>query len=669
MKNYKLVILVVFILLFQLYIPTLLIAQYEDVDTDNDFAAVYEDDSTEGSIKYEDLTLSEQIQMGYYKDAIDKYVKQLDSSKDSMGEWDDVDREKPSYKSDASYALSKIMQIEKHSRPVESLIKALDEKPYTSTIYIRRYAALSLGYTEDERAIKPLIRAMNRTTIGEREITAEQIKEFTEQYGRPPKESDVDPILEKKSIPEDLYVRVYACFSLGLLRAKEAARDIASILEKEYESRILRRQAAISLGMILDDGVYGKLARTLEKLEQDKLIIRNVIWALGEYGKFGDKNEFVMSTLLSIAYKSKPEVLIDTYIALEKLLYTDKNDETDKMVDKSIEKLEKAISTEQYQKYLNTLKDADKSTITNEATSSIKKFIRELKKIKEAITTASTINNIKNFLNRIKTPDSFEFPAEIVLLKDYDRLIIRLENRLKEFEEIDISSSKRESIKSLLENASKALFLLKDDKNAIEQANIYLEAKIALEQYDKKIDEDKKNKNPNEPVAYLDNIKDLYMNALKSLDNFYYTYARREAIVSIGKIYINTYTTYKKIYEKLNKLAQFTSNTLSGIIRDKLEISNTLKNISGTEYAEFFTKQVGNDEIMKISEGYLESVEDAIASLMKIVRDYYLYPIHDYKEVAKEKIENKKIYSKEPKYKKEDIETKYTKKEIEKIIS
>ncbi|MFW5799792.1 MAG: lamin tail domain-containing protein, partial [Spirochaetota bacterium] len=606
-----------------------------DIDTDTetgenevveeDFDKVYEEEKED--IDYEDLTLIEQIQIGYYKGAVDKYIKQLKADKTT-----------PANKSDASYALSRILQIEEDKRPVDVLITALESRPYNETTYIRRYAALALGYTNDPRAIKPLIKTMKRRSLG---------------------------TYNNETIKEDVYVRIYACYSLGMMRATEAARDIVNILREEVEPRRLRRQAALSLGLILDENVYNRISDMLSSV-QDSILKKNLIWTLGEYGKFGYEDASVLQELLRISYQDKPDIVINTYKTLENILGTDTNPKTDEIIDDTLAKLEKTISTPLYRNYLNTLYSADNIRIEDKAYELIKDFEAELIKIKEAGSSKTTLTYIEDFLSKIANPKNFTFPDNIIFLEEVDRMLLNMETKLEELEKIKLSYKKKEEISRLYDNAYKALSMIEDNEKAKQQAKVYNEAKLALERYEVDIEE---TVSVNEPLKYLDILKTKYIEAIKALNDFYYIYARREAVSSIGKIYLDTYDLYNNIYNKSQRAMNDAFNTYNSLIEDIKNVKSIKANIEGINYADVFVEQVNYDNILKHLNNFIENGEQSISVLKSLLMNYYLYPVHNPKEVIQQNISSKSIYKKDADYKKSNIETVAEISEIEKNIT
>lgn len=631
-----------------------------DTESDSDYETrineLYEE---EFGISFEDLSPIEQIQIGYYEDILDKYLKQLKT-----------EESKPAYKSDASYAISEIMSMEEDDRPIEPLLEALEASPLMEHTYIRRYAALALGYVNDERAINPLIRAVRRKTQGNNSITDQPVE-------------------------EDLYVRLFACFSLGNLRATSASREIANILKEEKEPRILRRQAAISLGLILDDNVYHIISDMLKDTETDKLLMKNIIWALGQYGKLGYKNEFVLKTLLKTAYKDTSQDVMNLYNSLEELLYLEENYDTYLIIEDSINKLKQAISKEEYRNYLNTLYEADNINIGNTGVEAIVKFIDGLKNMKRTVFPMTfmeerlkekSVNNTeyKEYINKpivnngtvimiekllkiIRNPEDFDFPEKVILIKEIDYIYSDLAEQKRQFDNINISSTKRDDLKKLLENAYNALSMIEDSETAKKQAQVYLEAKEALQKYSMSVEEEETN--INEPVRYLQILKNKYIQTMTYLDDFYSIYARRESINSIRKIYIHTYKDYMKLLDRLYTAQKTIAGSLNDIRKDKKKIVDIRQNLLGKEYSDYFLKQVNYDLLDENFENYLISTQEAVINLKEVLRDYKLLEVHDPKTIIEENIDNKKMYRKESKYGLEDFETSYNKLQIEEIIT
>lgn len=644
----------------------------------DEFSEVYEEYKKKEEIKFEDLNLIEQIQMGYYYSLPEKYIKQLKAGMAS-----------PAEKSDASYSLSIISGIKELSERenlLEVLIKAIEMTPYVETVYIRRYAALALGEFKNPKAIEALKNTLKRrylsNTDGKYNPQIEYYEKDEKRWTTNPK-MDIDTYEQSEKrwarIPEDLYVRYYALSSLIKLGAVNASRDIANILKEKKESRILRRLSAIALGYLLDESVYGTIVNVFKDLEQDKLIIRNIAWSLGEYGKLGyqevpdieNKYRMVvqpMHTLLKLANDQRPDAVLNTYTALENLLNTDENDETDAIIDVTIEKLKATIKNDKYKFFINTLYEADHTKIDKEAERLIENFILGLEDIKNAVSSKVLLKYIHEFLKKINNPQNFMFPEKVILIEDVDKIITLLEKNKKILDEINVNSSKRDKLKILFTNAYKALELIDDDKEAKEQVSVYKEAIEALEIYEVKKDDDT-NKNSNEPIKYLENITLLYDKAIKAIDNFYHIYARREASEAIGKIYRNTYETYTNLYKELQKSEDEISTILKSVISDRKSITNLIRKLKAKDYLDYFTRQVGYNDIVQNIESYTKTIDEALSVLTKYGRNYYLYPIHNKYEVVENKVDDIKTYTREPAYLRGNLEELYTEKDLMEVLT
>ncbi len=642
----------------------------------DEFSEVYEEYKQKTEISFEDLNLLEQIEMGYYYSLTEKYIKQLRAEISS-----------PSEKSDATYALSIITLIEEETDPQKSLdvlLKAIEMTPYIETVYIRRYAALALGEFRDSRVAVALRETLKRrylsNTDGKYNPQIEYYEKDEKRWTVSPKR-DIDTYEKDEKrwvrIPEDLYVRYYALASLMRIGDVSASKDIANVLKEKKEPRVLRRLAAIALGYLLDESVYGTLVNVFKDLEQDKLIIRNIAWALGEYGKLGyneipdieDKYRMVvqpMHTLLKLIYDKQPDTVLNAYISLENLLDTDENAETDAIINDTIKKLKKTIENKKYKTFINTLYEADHTNVDREAEKLINDFILGLEEIKSAVTSKILIKYIKEFLLKINQPKNYMFPKKVILRSEVDKIINLLEQKKKILDEINVSSSKRDRLKNLFTNAYKSLELIDDDDDALKQSEVYKQAVVALKRYEMKNNE---NISSNEPIKYLEELTTMYEKAIKSLDNFYHIYARREAAEAIGKIYKNTYEEYAQLYKQLKKSEDEISAILKSVINDRKTIAHLNKSLRAKEYLDYFTRQVNYNDIVQNTESYLETIDESLSALMKYGRNYYLYPIHDKYEVVEEKIDEIKTYSREPAYLKENLEELYTEKDLKEILT
>ncbi len=614
-------------------------------DDEDEFAEVYEE-IEEQDINIEDLTLIEQIQLGYYDSVLDKYIKQLKAKQST-----------PAYQSDASYAISQIMYLEDDADPVTELINALNNvDPLGENNYIRRYAALALGYIDDPRVIRPLVNAMKFKYL---EISKEnQIEPDYEKSYR------TNQAIFKNRVEEDLYVRLYACYSLGKLRADEAAREMINILKKNDEPSILRRQAALSLGRILNPSVYNNIVDELEDVNNDKLVLKNIIWTLGQYGKLGYDDNSVLRILLSIIYNDRTDVVPQTYISLENLMNTGNNDQTDDIIDEIIDSLNLAISSDIYREYLNLMYNPRTNVDIKEI---INEFIDGLKEIKDAVSSSNLLNDISIFLNKIENPDDFIFPKQLILLEEYDTIMNQLKNMKYYLDSIEISSARRDTLIQLFDNASKALNLLSDNEEAQQQALVYEEAKNALERY---VVVKEGEISLIEPIGYLTDLRNRYNKAINAMNDFYNDYARREAVLSLGKIYQYTYETYKTIERYIEENIEKMTLSLRSIMSDRKIIYKSVKNLKSQEYLNYFTEiSETSDNIASIIESYLYTSSDVVDTLNNLVFNYYTDDIHNPKEIIADKIEERTIYSKDYSYDKETIRKTYTQSNTQQTIS
>ncbi len=658
MRNCKSILTFLMILSLILLLPQFLNSQNnednDDEDEDNDssefnideeFSEVYQEIEV-GDIKTEDLTLLEQIQLGNYDSVLDKYIKQLKARQST-----------PAYKSDASYAISQILYLEDDEDPVDELIIALnDSDPLGENNYIRRYAALALGYIDDPKVIRPLINAMKFKYL---EISKEnQIEPDYEKSNR------TNQAIFKSRVEEDLYVRLYACYSLGKLGANDAAREMVNILKKDDEPTILRRQAALSLGMILNPNVYNNIADELKDLSQDKLVIKNIIWTLGQYGKMGYNDNSVLRTLLSIVYNDRLEIVSEAYITLENLLNTGNNDETDIIIDEIIDALNLAISNDIYKDYLNLMYNP-RSNI--DITEIIEQFKIGLVEIKDAVTSSNLLRDINVFLKEIENPDNFTFPNRIILIEKYDDIMNQLKEMKLRLDSIEISSTRRDILIQLFSNANKALNLLSDNQNAKKQAEIYKKAQEALERF---VVLKEGEISLIEPVGYLTDLRNRYNKAINAMYDFYYDYARREAVISIGKIYQHTFEVYKNIQRTLERIINNMTLSLRSIMTDRNSIYKSINNLEGELYLNYFTEMSENvGSLSNIIDTYFYTTDEVIDTLSNLVNNYYTDNIHSPKEVLADKIEERTVYSKEYSYSKEQIRKLYTEENIKQSIS
>ena len=153
-------------------------------------------------------------------------------------------------------------------KAVEPLISALNEE----NVHIRRATAGALGHIGDERAVEPLILALNDEDKSVRTLVAGALGKIRDKRA-------VEPlILALNDDEED--VRWYASVSLGEIGDKKAVEPLTHALKDE--GKIVRCFAAESLGKIGDKRAVEPLIQILKSEKEDSRCF--VARALGEIG-------------------------------------------------------------------------------------------------------------------------------------------------------------------------------------------------------------------------------------------------------------------------------------------------------------------------------------------------------------------------------------------------
>jgi len=210
---------------------------------------------------------------------------------------------------------------------------------------VREEAALALGQIGDEKAVDPLIKALDDEVSWVRMRAAIALGEINDSKA-------IDPLI-KALKDESPYVRMYAASSLVYLGKTEYLSQVLTALKNENED--VRVEAAITLGEIGDTRAVDPL---IEALRDESDFVR--MFAASALGEIGDPSAFEPLTVaLRDGYWQVREEAaialgkIGDVRAIEPLTYRASNDANSNVRGAALEALEKLEADEETSSQVN----------------------------------------------------------------------------------------------------------------------------------------------------------------------------------------------------------------------------------------------------------------------------------------------------------------------------